>query len=250
MKLSVIVPTWNNERLLIQMVNSMTRIGFFDMGDRELIIVNNGKQNCVKDFEHIIAKRSLQVVNCAENRGWEGGLVEGLKVAHGEFICFQNDDVHIPQAQGFFYEELMAPFESELMKDVGIVAPTTTCAAGIQSIFHQNTPVVITEVRMLIFLCVMMKREVLDAVGGVDESLPGGDDIDLSIRMRLAGKKLFVNPNAFLVHHGFQTGNRVKGDSSVDGGWNSEKMTERTNRALIHKHGFRTWMETMGSQVV
>jgi GT2 family glycosyltransferase len=229
------------------MVNSMSRIGFFEKEDRELVIVNNGKQNCKKDFEHI---KNLVVVNCPENRGWEGGLIEGLKVARGEFVCFQNDDVHIPQAQSFFYEELLAPFESEKMEKVGIVAPTTTCAAGIQSVFHQDTPVVITEVTMLIFLCVMMRRSVLDEVGGVDESLPGGDDIDLSIRMRMGGYKLYVNPNAFIIHYGFTTGNRVNGDHTVDGGWNSQKMQDRTNKALIQKHGFRTWMETMRKQIV
>ena len=106
-KLSVISPSWNNPEQLTQMVNSMTRIGFFDAGDRELIIVNNGKQPVAKDFAHLIAKRSLQVVNCEDNRGWEGGLIEGLKVSDSEFVCFQNDDVHIPQSQPYFYENLM-----------------------------------------------------------------------------------------------------------------------------------------------
>jgi GT2 family glycosyltransferase len=151
--------------------------------------------------------------------------------------------VHIPQSDPRFYDTLMET-------NVDVVAPITTCAAGIQSIFHQNTPVSVTEVSMLIFLCVVIKKEALDAAGGIDDTLPGGDDLDLSIRMRLAGKRLFVNPNAFIVHHGMQTGNRVKGDFTVDGGWNSEKMQDNTNKALIQKHGFRTWMETMRSQIV
>jgi len=241
-KLSVLVPTWNNADQLIRMVNSMTRIGFFERGDRELIIVNNGKQPCVSDFAHIIAKRTLQVINCADNRGWEGGLIEGLKVAKGEYVCFQNDDVHIPQNGVTFYDDLMSV-------DCGMVCPISTTAAGIQSIYHQNTPTHLTEVRWLIFLCVMMKRRVLEEVGGVDETLPGGDDIDLSIRMRQAGYKLYVNPQAFLVHHGFQTGNRVNGDHTVDGGWNSQKMQERTTHALINKHGFRNWFETVKDQI-
>jgi GT2 family glycosyltransferase len=218
----------------------MSRIGFFQSGDRELIIVNNGKQPCEKDYAHI---PNLVVVSLPENKGWEGGLREGLKVAKGEFICFQNDDVHIPQSDPRFYDTLMET-------NVDVVAPITTCAAGIQSIFHQNTPVSVTEVSMLIFLCVVIKKEALNAAGGIDDTLPGGDDLDLSIRMRLAGKRLFVNPNAFIVHHGMQTGNRVKGDFTVDGGWNSEKMQDNTNKALIQKHGFRTWMETMRSQIV
>jgi hypothetical protein len=94
-----------------------------------------------------------------------------------------------------------------------------------------------------------MKRKTLEDVGGVDETLPGGDDFDLSIRMRAAGYKLFVNPKAFLVHHGFQTGTRVRGNSDCDGGWNSQKMMDNTNKALIQKHGFVAWVDAMSNQV-
>jgi GT2 family glycosyltransferase len=248
LKLSVISVTWNNTEQLIQMVNSMTRIGFFDKGDRELVIVNNGKQPCEKDFASVLAKRTMQILNCAENRGWESGLIEGLKVARGEYVCFQNDDVHIPQSEPFLYDVLMNPFGEDAK--CGMVGPITTCAAGMQSIFNQHTPAALTEVKFLIFFCVMMKRLVLDEVGGVDETLPGGDDFDLSIRMRKAGYKLFINPNAFLIHIGFQTGNRVRGTQDIPGGWNSREMQDRTNKALIQKHGFVAWVDAMTGQKV
>jgi glycosyltransferase involved in cell wall biosynthesis len=65
-KLSVICPSWNNANMLTQMINSMSRIGFFQSGDRELIIVNNGKQPCEKDYAHI---PNLVVVSLPENKG-------------------------------------------------------------------------------------------------------------------------------------------------------------------------------------
>jgi len=244
MILSVLCPTYNNPQQLTQMVNSMTRIGFFDKGDRELVIVNNGKQPVEKDFATVIAKRTMQVVNCEENRGWEGGLIEGLKVARSDkFVCFQNDDVHIPNRHVDFYDNLM-------VEGAGAVGPITTCAAGIQNIYAQFSPVVPTEVRWLIGFCMMLDKKTLEEVGGIDETLPGGDDFDLSIRLRNAGKKLFVNPESFIIHHGFQTGIRVHGDNTVEGGWNSQKMSDRTNKALIQKHGFKTFIETMMCQVV
>ena len=245
-KLDVIVPTYNNQNLLTNMVNSMTRIGFFEKGDRRLIIVNNGKQPCGKDYAHIFATGNLFIINNDDNLGWEGGLKEGLKHSDSQYICFQNDDVHIPQSQVDFYDRLIGGGDDRC----GMIGPITTCAAGIQSIYHQFTPIEITEVRWLIFMCVMMRREVLDAVGGVDDTLRGGDDFDLSIRMRLAGYKLFVNPHTFLVHHGFQTGQRVHGGPDKDGGWNSLSMQERTNKGLIQKHGFRTFFETIQKQTL
>lgn len=243
MKLSVITPTWNNPYQLKMMVASMKRIGFFEKGDRELIIVNNGKQPHDSEYRGC---ENIHVLTCEHNRGWEGGLVEGLKIAQGKFVCFQNDDVHIPQNQYDFYEELIRVADTE---NAGMVGPITTTAAGAQSIFSVNSPKELTPVKWLIFFCVLMKRSTLDEVGGVDEMLPGGDDFDLSIRMNLAGKTNYINPKAFIVHHGFQTGNRVHGDADVDGGWNSRKMTERTNQALIRKHGFRNWFTTIAYQV-
>jgi GT2 family glycosyltransferase len=246
MKLSVICPTYNNPMQLHQMVVSMRRIGFFDSDDRELIIVNNGKD----PYEE---KKGVKVVNCPENKGWEGGLIEGLKVSSGEFVCFQNDDVHIPQCEESFYELLMGEFysdEGNLRTDIGMVGPVTTTAAGAQSIYSPNTPTKVSEVSWLIFFCVMMRRDVLNEVGFIDDTLPGGDDFDLSIRMRKAGKKVLIHPKTFIIHHGFQTGTRVHGEASKDGGWNSRSMTERTNQALIRKHGFRTWFKTISQQVL
>jgi GT2 family glycosyltransferase len=245
MKLSIIVPTYNNPAQLGQMIVSMRRIGFFDADDRELIIVNNGK-------DPYNDEKNIKVINLPENKGWEGGLIEGLKISSGEFVCFQNDDVHIPQCEESFYELLMGEFydnDGELREDVGMVGPVTTTAAGAQSIYAPNTPTKVTEVKWLIFFCVMMRRDVLDKVGFIDDKLPGGDDFDLSIRMRKAGKKVLIHPKTFIIHHGFQTGTRVYGDANTDGGWNSRKMSERTNQALIRKHGFRDWFTTVAYQV-
>lgn len=244
-KLSVIVPTYNNPLQLNQMVVSMRRIGFFDSDDKELIIVNNGKT----PYE---AKENLKVINLPENKGWEGGLIKGLEISEGEFVCFQNDDVHIPQCESSFYEILMASFydaEGVLKEDIGLVGPLTTTAAGAQSIYSPNAPTKLLEVQWLIFFCVMMRRDVLEKVGFIDDTLPGGDDFDLSIRMKKAGMKSLINPQAFIIHHGFQTGTRVHGDHNVDGGWNSRKMLERTNQALIKKHGFKEWFNATAFQV-
>jgi len=102
-----------------------------------------------------------------------------------------------------------------------------------------------TEVSFLIFFTVMIRRAHLDAVGGIDTQLPGGDDLDLSMRLRAAGHHILVDPNAFIIHHGFKTGERVHGGSSTKGGWNSVEMSERTNHSLIRKHGFKTFIKTL-----
>lgn len=235
---SVIIPTWNNPQFLNPCIDSITATGLLS-GLGELIIVNNGSQP-IKDYVKDLP--SVRVLEPGKNLGWEHGLQYGLESSEAEFVCFQNDDTHIPKASGRFYDQLLTPFYDAT---VGAVGPQTTVAAGWHSTYLKNSLRSITEVSYLIFFTVMLRRKYLDEVGGIDTSCPGGDDIDLSIRLRQAGKKLLVNPGAFLIHHAFKTGERVRGGADTPGGWNSKEMTDRTNHFLIKKHGFKTYLETM-----
>lgn len=234
---SIIIPTWNNQQFFNPCVESIAKTGALD-GLCELIVVNNGIQN----MDFMKEWPNTKVLKPGKNLGWEGGLELGLKHAQGDFICFQNDDTLIPKATQDFYSQLLWPFQNQ---NVAAVGPTTTIAAGWHSIFNSSTPRVLTEVSFLIFFTVMIRRSDLEAVGGIDVSAPGGDDLDLSIRLRKAGKNLLVNPDAFLIHHAFKTGERVKGTSDKPFGWNSKEMSDRTNRWLIQKHGFKSYMETL-----
>lgn len=234
---SIIVPTWNNPEYLIPSLDSIAKTGSLD-GLCELIVVNNGDQplDYLKDWPN------TKVIKPKSNLGWEGGLQAGLQVAEGDFICFQNDDTFIPKATQSFYSQLLWPFQN---KNVAAVGPATTIASGWHSIFQKSPLRQLTEVSYLIFFTVMLRRSDLEAAGGIDTSAPGGDDLDLSIRLRKMGKHLLINPDAFLIHHAFKTGTRIRGDHTVAGGWNSKDMIDKTNQWLIQKHGFKMFMETM-----
>lgn len=234
---SIIIPTWNNPDYLGPCIKSIIATGVLD-GLCELIVINNGIQNLdfLKDFKNI------KVLSPGKNLGWEGGLALGLKHAQGDFICFQNDDTLIPSATNDFYTQLLWPFGN---KNVAAVGPSTTVAAGWHSIFRDSTPKILTEVTYLIFFTVMVRRSDLEAAGGIDTSAPGGDDLDLCMRFRKLGKSVLVNPDAFIIHHAFKTGERVHGTSDKPYGWNSKGMSDRTNRWLIQKHGFKMYMETL-----
>lgn len=236
--IDIIIPTWNNPEFLNPCVKSIATTGHLG-SYANLIIVNNGKQPIKEQMGYI---QGITVLEPGKNLGWEGGLAYALERSDAPFVCFQNDDTHIPQAGCFFYEKLMMPFSNPA---VGAVGPVSTTVMGPQSIYHPACPQKNLETSFLIFFCVMLRRKYLDEVGGIDTSLPGGDDLDMSIRLRKAGKKLVVTPGAFLIHHGFKTGTRVRGDSNKSGGWNSKEMSDRTNQALIKKHGFKAFMETM-----
>jgi len=223
---------------LVPCVQSIIKNGVLD-GLADLVIVNNGKQDIERHFGGI---PSIKILNPGENLGWEGGLALGIKESTSPFLVFQNDDTFLPPSAAAFYQRLLTQFAND---NVAAVGPATTCAAGMQSIYHPGCPRVPTEVSYLIFFTVMVRRSHLEAVGGIDTTLPGGDDFDLSIRFRKAGYDILMDPGAFIIHHGFKTGTRVKGDHTVKGGWNSQEMSDRTNKYLINKHGFKEWWKAI-----
>ncbi len=236
--LDIIIPTWNNPEFLNPCVESIVRTGILH-SDARLLIVNNGTQDVKQAVGHL---PNIEVLEPGRNLGWEGGLAYALERSQSKFVCFQNDDTFIPKASMQIYQRLLIPFVD---KTVGAVGPTTTTAAGLQSVFHPKSPRTRVHPSFLIFFMVMLRRAHLDAVGGVDTSLPGGDDFDLSIRLRKAGLKLLIEPDVFVIHHGFKTGTRIHGDHTTSGGWNSLQMQDRTNQALIRKHGFKTFIEAL-----
>lgn len=239
----IVIPTWNNAQFLNPCLRSILSLSFNVRGGR-IIIVNNGTQPIEEAFGHI---HNVKVLNPGKNLGWEGGLEYGLKHSDAEFVCFQNDDTYFPKVSWMFYEKLLIPFQD---KKVAAVGPVTTCAMGPQSIFHPNCPGMTVQVPYLIFFTVMIRRKILDELGGIDTTLPGGDDLDLSMRINKAGYKTMINPDAFIIHHGFKTGERVRGTPNVAGGWNSKEMQDKTNKALIQKNGFSTFFQTMQGAII
>ena len=242
----ILIPTWNNPDFINPCLKSIIETGVLENGFR-IIVINNGDEPLAENYAAVpnllvISEKDENGKN--KNLGWEKGLELGLRYSESKFVVFQNDDTHIPPSHKKFYYHLMAPFTHS---DVAIVSPVTTVASGMQSIFHPSCPKIATEAPYLIFFCVMLRRDHLDAAGGIDSSLPGGDDFDLGMRMRKMGKALVIDPGAFIIHHGFKTGTRVHGDgyAGVKNGWNSREMIERTQKALIQKHGFKEFIQTI-----
>lgn len=243
--LDIIIPTFNNPQYLDPCVMSIVKTGVLNDYAR-LFIVNNGKQPIQQQWGHI---PGIVVLEPGENLGWERGLATALKQSDAPFVCFQNDDTFIPMSSSRLYQRMLTNFSDS---NVCAVGPSTTTASGLQTIYSEQAPMVRLEVNWLIFFTVMLRRSYLDEVGGIDTELPGGDDFDLSIRLRKAGRKLIIDPGAFLIHHGFKTGSRVYGDgyAGVANGWNSPEMIERTQHALIRKHGFKTFVDHYYHQLV
>lgn len=236
---TILIPTFNNAEFLLPCVESILATKALD-GLCKLIIINNGVQPVREQFKSF---KMIDVLEPGRNLGWEGGLKLGMEHVKTPFVCFQNDDTFIPKVGASFYSQLLWPFNSSKVAAVG---PSTTNASGLHSIYLRSPIWFPMEVAYLIFFAVMLRTDYVKEAGGVELSPTGsGDDLDMSMRLRKIGKKLLINPDAFIVHHAFKTGERVRGPSTVAGGWNSKDTYEKTRQWLIQKHGFKNYMEMM-----
>lgn len=233
-RLDVILPTFNNPQYLYPCLSSLIATKGAGFGyPLRIIVVNNGHPDVVQDDP----ETGIEVIQAGKNLGWEGGLKAGLERSTSEFVVFSNDDIYIPSASFHWARMLLTPFRRA---NVAAVGPCSNVVMGTQNIFASAFPGHCT-VPYLIGFFVVIRRAALDAIGGIDATLPGGDDLDLGIRFRQAGYCLINRRDVFVFHHGFKTGERVYGGPGQPGGWNSHDMQERTDNALIRKHGFRAW---------
>ena len=233
--LDVIIPTYNNPEQLLNCVDSLARTcGDDALNLLNIIIVNNGQKGIEKHF--ICENDNPRVLSPGENIGWEGGLKEGLKYTETDFVMFLNDDTFFPDSSRLWLQKMLSLFSDS---SVAAVGPITNVVMGLQNMLG-SPRATWHEVSYLVGFAMIVRRKYLEEVGGVDDSLPGGDDIDLSIRFRKKGYKLLVNRDVFIYHYGFQTGKRVYGDY-----WNSQDMQDRTNICLIKKHGMKEWWKSI-----
>lgn len=233
---SIIIPTYDNNQQLKAALSSLIRTR---SGDQlyHIYVVNNGTKTNVDWIEQ--PHKFITVIQADGNKGWEGGLKLGLEKSKGEFVVFLNDDILFPDSEKDWMIKLLQHFRDPKVAAVG---PISNMVMGFQNMLALPDSQVYTTT-FLIGFCVLIRRSYLEEIGGVDDTLPGGDDLDYSIRFRDKGYKLIVDRSIFVFHYGSQTGIKLHGNHNESFGWNSPEFTERTNFALIKKHGFKKWWE-------
>lgn len=248
-QVDIIIPTWNNFGYLAHCLFSFLQgTREWEKGCIRIIVVNNGTPETVERGMQVTPWLTwaikqhpsivVEVGDTGENLGWEGGLVEGLKMSTAPVVVFMNDDVAVlPSNKDWLFRLYSTLIDHP---EVGAITPCSNTVAGDANFFNQHLEEKVYEVGMLIGYCLMVRRDALDEAGGVPLGLPGGDDLDLSMRLVKHGWKLAVDRRTFLFHHGYKTGERVHGND-----WNSLKMQDDTRMELIRRNGLKAWVNMM-----
>jgi len=224
--------------------------------DAEVIVVDNNSSD--NSIEYLTAKfPAVKYITNKGNTGFAKACNQGLQQAKGSYILFLNPDTIIPED---CFTKCVSFFEAN--KDAGAIgikmldgsgkflkeskrsfpSPSTSLYKlfGLAKLFprskifsryhlgHLNENVN-NEVDVLAGAFMMIKREVLDKVGGFDETFfMYGEDVDLSYRIQKAGFKNHYFAESSIIH--------FKGESTRKGSMNYVRMFYNAMSIFVRKH--------------
>lgn len=188
--------------------------------DYEIIIVDNNSTDETREW--LAANEDLRVILNNENMGFPKGCNQGIEISNKENdILLLNNDVIVT-------ENWLSNLRRCLYSDdkIGAVGPVTNSASYGQSIpvnhssigeihkfssaFNKSNKNLWERRIKLIGFCFLIKREVVDKVGLLDERFfPGNfEDDDYSMRIVKEGYNLVLCRDTFIHHYGGVSFNR------------------------------------------
>ena len=161
----------------------------------EIIVVGMDKFSLVEKFPEVHFIKTPKPVGAAEARNI------GIRAAQGEWLLFIDSDCIADESWLEYLEQAFK--EGWEVVGGGVKTPEEPFLVLVYnlSMFHAQ---LFTQKRKTVSflptLNLAVKREVIEKVGYLDETLLRGQDADWTLRMTLAGYKLLFEPHAAILH--------------------------------------------------
>jgi len=206
-KISIVVPAYNAEKTIKKCIESLLDI---DYTNYEIIIVDDGSTDATKQI--LSGYKEKISVMALEHRGPSHCRNKAASASQAEYLAFTDADCIVDKQ---WLRELLKGFSQEAVTGVGgsQLSPNDETAFGrrVQSFFEKtgflggyikttanNSPVRTSHNPS----CnVMYRRQFLLEVGGFDEGLWPGEDVDLDYRLEKRKFILMFNPKAIVYHY-------------------------------------------------
>jgi GT2 family glycosyltransferase len=179
----------------------------------EIIVVDNHSTDGT--VEWLQEQADLRLILNHENVGFPAACNQGIAAANGnDIMLLNNDTIVTPQWLSNLEKCLYSS------PDIGAVGTVTNSCSNFQRIackyssieemicfaqrFNHSDPGLWEERKRLVAYCMLIRAEVIDKVGLLDEIFSPGnyEDDDYSVRMRNAGYRLVLCRDAFVHHFG------------------------------------------------
>lgn len=209
-KLSVIIPVYNRPEELKELLDSLTIQHYKDK--TEVVIVEDGSsltsEESVSQFQSQLSIKYIK----QENAGPSAARNAGAAVAEGEFLFFFDSDCALPSD---FFDKIHNGLKSKRLDCFGTKDTAHSFFSPIQKAISYSMTSFFTTggirggksaqgKKMDDFYprsySMGVRKAVFDQVGGFDSAMRYGEDIDFSMRVKEAGFKIGLVPDAYVYH--------------------------------------------------
>jgi GT2 family glycosyltransferase len=238
---SIIIPLYNQIQMTKQCLDSLEET--VKSVDYEVILIDDCSQDSTRDFIKTLGHPYRTVFN-ESNCGYAVSNNKAARLAKGEFLCLLNNDTILTPG---WLEPMLSIFDQE--SRIGAVG-NVQVDPQIDRIEHAGVffdlggnpghvrkgskdfpKSIYQEWNAVTGACLLIKTCVFFQLKGFDESYTNGsEDIDLCIRLRLAGFHNFVANTSRIYHYGSSSPGRYAYDDS-----NTRLFQERWGKIA------RTW---------
>ena len=241
---SVIILSYNN----FDATTGPCLASLFENGDDhrfDIIVVDNNSADGSdeKVVQAASGRRHVRFILNKENRGFPGGNNDGAGIAAGDILILLNSDTIVPPGA---LDKLSALMRAN--PDWAMLGPVTNQAGNEQKIHTRGKTVV--EVleegarwcahgggdaypsERLDFFCVVIRKDVYDRFGGLDERFGAGyyEDTDFSLQVKKAGLKMMFTEEVFVYHQAGKSFSR-------EGRQKVKALMRANKKKLARKHG-------------
>ena len=114
MKLSIIIPVFNEERTIIEILEKVNNFKK-DNSSYEIIIINDGSTDRTLDLLKNNSHLYNNLVSYEKNSGKGYAVKEGLKCSNGEYVIFQDADLEYDPSEIQGFVDLIQKFNPDGM---------------------------------------------------------------------------------------------------------------------------------------
>jgi cellulose synthase/poly-beta-1,6-N-acetylglucosamine synthase-like glycosyltransferase len=201
---SIVIPVYNARKTLVKCLDAISKL---DYPDYEVIVVDDGSTD--GSAELCEAYWNVRVIRL-DRGGPSRARNAGIEAARGELTAFTDGDCIVDRQ---WLRELAKGFQSPEIAGVGgdQKSPDDETPTGrtIQDFFkaigfmtgYIKTRAQMTETDHNPSCNSVYPKALLQGLGGFNESLWPGEDVDLDYRIRRLGYKLMYNPAAVVGHY-------------------------------------------------
>lgn len=203
-------PSHRDVTVVIPVRDNMSGVGRLvrSLRGMRVVVVDDGSTTPVRDSDFAGAPSDVRVLRHPRNRGPAAARNTGLAVCDTDFVAFLDSDV-LPRPGwlevllGHFCDPtvaLVAPRIVNLREPDTLVARYEAVRSSLDLGMREAPVVPYGPVSYVPSAAIICRRSVLTEVGGFDETLRSGEDVDLCWRFVESGARLRYEPVATVGH--------------------------------------------------